>query len=131
MTARCNFGTLETRILRGVFIVNMNNKEGQNELCRSTKTPEEVYLISLSYERGDKYPTTYVSTTGGTTPSSTTGGAFQIKREPVGAIRGGYLNSRQRGRGSYRGRPGHHKETGDATIANNLTLPQNTWQDIR
>ena len=43
LAARCNFGALETRILRDVFIVNMNNREAQNELCRSTKTPEEVY----------------------------------------------------------------------------------------
>ena len=36
-------------------------------------------------ERGHKYAKRYVSTTGGTTPSSTTGGAFQIKTELVGA----------------------------------------------
>ena len=33
--------------------MNMNNREAQNELCRSTsrstKTPEEVYRIALSY----------------------------------------------------------------------------------
>ena len=51
LAARCNFGTLEDRILRDVFIVNMNNCDAQKELCRSTKTPEEVYRIALSYER--------------------------------------------------------------------------------
>ena len=30
LAARCNFGTLETRILRDVFIVNKNNREAQN-----------------------------------------------------------------------------------------------------
>ena len=30
LAARCNFGTLETRILRDVFIVNMNIREAQN-----------------------------------------------------------------------------------------------------
>ena len=106
LAARCNFGALETRILRDVFIVNMNNREAQNELCRSTKTPEEVYRIALSYERGYKYAKSYGSITGGATTSGTTGGtgAFQIKTEPVGAIRGGYRNNRQRGRGSFRGR---------------------------
>ena len=106
LAARCNFGTLETRILRDVFIVNMNNREAQNELCRSTKTPEEVYRIALSYERGYKYAKSYGSATGGATTSGTTGGngAFQIKTEPVGTIRGGYRNNRQRGRGSFRGR---------------------------
>ena len=105
LAARCNFGTLETRILRDVFIVNMNNREAQNGLCRSTKTPEEVYRIALSYERGYKYAKSYGSATGGATTSGTTGGtgAFQIKTEPVGTIRGGYRNNRQRGRGSFRG----------------------------
>ena len=105
LAARCNFGALETRILRDVFIVNMNNREAQNELCRSTKTPEEVYRIALSYERGFKYAKSYGSITGGGTSGNAGGaGAFQIKTEPVGAIRGGYRNNRQRGRGSFRGR---------------------------
>ena len=69
LAARCNFGDLETRILRDVFSENKNNREAQNEMCRSTKTPGEVYRIALSYERGDKYAQTYVSTTGGTTAS--------------------------------------------------------------
>ena len=54
LAARCNFRTLEDRILRDVFIVNMNNPEEKKELRRSTKTPEEVYRIALSYERGNK-----------------------------------------------------------------------------
>ena len=33
LAARGNFGTLETRILRDVFIVNINDREAQNELC--------------------------------------------------------------------------------------------------
>ena len=49
-----SFGTLESRVLRDVFIVNMTNREAQNELCRATKTPEEAYWIALSYARGDK-----------------------------------------------------------------------------
>ena len=63
--------------------MNVNNREAQNELCRSTKTPEEVYLIALSYERGYKYAKSYGSATGSATTSGTTGGtgAFQIKPE--------------------------------------------------
>ena len=72
LTARCNIGALETRILRDVFIVNLNNREAQNELCRSTKTPEEVYRVALSYEREYKYAETYGSTTGGASTSGTT-----------------------------------------------------------
>ena len=84
----------------------MNNREAQNELCRSTKTPEEVYRIALLYEYGCKYAKSYGSATGGATTSGTTGGtgAFQIKTEPVGTIRGGYRKNRQRCRGSLRGR---------------------------
>ena len=82
----------------------MNNREAQNELCRSTKTPEEVYRIALSYERGYKYAKSYGLVTGGGTSGTAGGaGAFQIKTEPVGTIRGGYRNNRQ-GRGSFRGR---------------------------
>ena len=43
----------------------MNNREAQNELCRSNKTPEEVYRIALSYEQGDKYANSYVATSAG------------------------------------------------------------------
>ena len=106
LAARCNFGALETRFLRDIFIVNNNNREAQNELCRSTRTPDEVCCIAFSYERGYNYAKSYSSTTGGATTSGTTGvaGAFQIKTVPVGTIRRGYRNSRQRARGSFRGR---------------------------
>ena len=87
LAARCNFGTLEDRILRDVFIVNMNNRKAQKELCRSTKTPEEVYRIALSYERGNKYASSYVATGSvGAQGSSSGGGGIQIKSEPVGTI---------------------------------------------
>ena len=132
LAARCNFGTLEARILRDVFIVN-NNREAQNELCRLTKTPEEVYRIALSYQRGYKYAKSYGLVTGGGT-SGTAGGAglFQIKTEPVGTIRGGYRNNRQRGRGSFRGRAemrGVFLE--DALIVINPVLPRNTLQLVQ
>ena len=105
LAARCNFGALEDRILRDVFIVNMNNRDAQKELCRSMKTPEEVYRIALSYERGNKYASSYVATGPvGAPGSSSGGGGIQIKSEPVGIIRGGYRNNRARGRGSYQGR---------------------------
>ena len=76
----------------------------------------------------------YGSITGGATTSGTTGGtrAFQIKTEPVGAIRGGYRNTRQRGRGSFRGRAemrGVILE--DAIIVTNPILPRNTSQLVQ
>ena len=101
LAARSNFWNVGDSILRDVFIVNMNNREAQNELCRSTKTPEEVYRFALLYESGYHHAKSYGSATGGATTSGTTGGngAFQIKTESVGTIRGGYRNNRQRGRG--------------------------------
>ena len=96
-------------MLRDVFIVNMSNKEAQTELCRSTKTPDEVYRIALSYERGDKYAKSYKVPGGGLTTAPA--GSLQIKAEPISAIRGGYRRPFQRGgcgfaRGGTRGRGG-------------------------
>ena len=130
LAARCNLGALETRILRDVFIVNMNNREAQNELCRSTKTPEEVYRIALSSERRYKYAKSYGSTTEGATTSGTTSGtgASQIKTEPVGTIRGGYRNSRQRGRGSFRERA--HMRGGASKRCYNCDQPNFTPEHL-
>ena len=109
LVARCSLGALERRLLRDVFIVNMSNKEAQTELCRSTKTPDEVYRIALSYERCDKYAKSYKVSGGGLTAAPT--GSLQIKAEPISAIRGGYRRPFQRGgrgfgRGGTRGRGG-------------------------
>ena len=95
LAARCSLGALERRVLRDVFIVNMSNKEAQTELCRSTKTPDEVYRIALSYERGDKYAKSYKVSDGGLTAAPA--GSLQIKAEPISAIRGGYRRPFQRG----------------------------------
>ena len=65
------------------MIVNMSDKEAHTELCRSTKTPDEVYRIALSYERRDKY----AKVSGGWLAAAPAG-ALQIKTEPVSAIRG-------------------------------------------
>ena len=39
--------------------MNMTNKEAQTELCKSTKAPDEVCKIALSYETGAKYAKSY------------------------------------------------------------------------
>ena len=88
--------------MRDVFIVNMSNKEAQTELCRSTKTPDEVYRVSFAYERGDKYAKTYKLSGGGL--AAATAGALQKKTEPISTIRGGYRQPfQQGGRGFGRG----------------------------
>ena len=108
IAARCLLGALERRVLRDVFIVNMSNKEAQTEHCRSTKTPDEVYRIALTYERGDNYAKSY-KVSGGGALAAAPAGSLQIKAEPIIAIRGGYLRPFQRGgrgfgRGGTRGR---------------------------
>ena len=57
----------------------MNKREAQSGLCRSTKTPEEVYRNAFSYEPGYTYANSYGLTTGGATTSGTTGGAKRSK----------------------------------------------------
>ena len=134
LAARCNFGTLEDRILRDVFIVNMNNREAHKELCRSTKTPEEVYRIALSYERGNKYASSYVATGSvGAQGSSSRCGGIQIKSEPVGIIRRGYRTIAQGAGAHTKGEDRIEVEiltiTTDAITAINKISPENIWTD--
>ena len=108
LATRCNLGTLERRILSDVFKVNMNSKDSQTEICRSRKTPHDVYKIALSYERGDKYAKSYKGSGGGLKTAS--GSALQIKAELISSIRGGYQRPFQRGsRGTFGGK---HKKPG-------------------
>ena len=84
-------GTLKRRVLRDVFIVNTSNKEAQAELCRSTKTPDEVYRIALSNERVDQCAKSYRMARQRSRHSA--GGAIAIKngtgkRNPRGEIAG-------------------------------------------
>ena len=53
LAERCDFANAAENI-RETFIMNMHEPECQRELSRSTKSPEEVYQIALSYERGER-----------------------------------------------------------------------------
>ena len=88
LAARCSQGTLERRILRDNFFVNMTNKKAKIELCRATKTPDEIYEIALSYEKGDKYAKSYKFTKGGLTPAPA--GAVYIRAKTNNSIEGGF-----------------------------------------
>ena len=111
MAARCNLGTQERKRVRDMLIINMRNRDAQNELCRETKTPEEALRIAMSYERGDKYAKTYKGVASGSTGAvyPSPGGSLQIKTEPISNIRG------SRGRGMPRGR-GHYSNRGGGRI---------------
>ena len=89
LAGRCDFANAAENV-RDFFIMNMRESDCQRELSRSTKLPEEVYRIALSYERGER---AYKSYTGKPTSSAP---AISIKQEPVNNIR--------RGQGFFRGR---------------------------
>ena len=78
--------------------MNMRESDCQRELSLSTKLPEEVYRIALSYERGER---SYKSNTGKPASSAP---QITINQEPVSNIRRGqeYFRGRARGgRGGY------------------------------
>ena len=100
LAAICSLGTLERRILRDVFIVNMTNKEAQTKIYRSTKTPYEVYKIALSYEWGNKYAKSYKITGGGLHARR----CLTSKGRTHRSIRGGFRRPSQRGsKGLFQG----------------------------
>ena len=98
------FWSLGGSYSKGCIHYQYDNREAQKELCNSTKSPEEVYRIPLTYKRGNKYATSYVTTRSLRNQGSSSGGGIQIKSEPVGTIRGGNRNNCARSRGSYQGR---------------------------
>ena len=96
LAGRCDFANAAENV-RDIFIMNMRESDCQRELSRSTKLPEEVYRIALSYERGER---AYKSYTG--KPTSTAP-AISIKQEPVNNIRRGQGFFQGRGRGGRGG----------------------------
>ena len=83
--------------VRDIFIMNIKESDCQRELSRSTKTPEEVYRIALSYERGDKAYESYMGKRAESAPY------INIKQEQVGNIRretGCFRNRGSGGRGT-------------------------------
>ena len=76
-----------------IFIMNMRESDCQRELSRSTKLPEEVHRIALSYERGERAYKSYTGKPASSAP------AISIKQEPVNNIRRGQGFFRGRGRG--------------------------------
>ena len=95
---------------RVIFIMNMRESDYQRELSRSTKLPEEVYRIALSYERGERAYKSYTGKPASSTPPIT------IKQEPVSNIRRGQGYFRGRARG---GRGGYTQGSGSGGGGNN------------
>ena len=97
LDGRCDFANAAENI-RDIFIMNMRECECQRELSRSTKLPEEVHRIALSYERGERAYKAYTGNSASSAPQ------ISIKQEPVNKIRRGqgYFWGRERGgRGGY------------------------------
>ena len=85
----------------------MRESDCQRELSRSTKLPEEVYRIALSYERAYK---SYTGKPASSAPPIT------IKQEPVNNIRRGQEFCRGRARG---GRGGYTQGSSSGGSGNN------------
>ena len=109
LAGRCDFAKAAENI-RDIFIMNMRESDCQRELSRSTKLPEEVYRIALSYERGERAYKSYTGKPASTEPS------ISIKQEPVNNIRRGQEFSRGRGRG---GRGGYTQGSSSGGSGNN------------
>ena len=98
LAGRCDFANAAENV-RDIFIMNMRESDCQRELSRSTKLPEEVYRIALSYERGERAykfePPYHMNVVSAHTIS--------LKQEPVNNIRRGQGFFRGQGRGGRGG----------------------------
>ena len=91
LAGRCDFANAAENV-RDIFIMNMRESDCQRELSRSTKLPEEVYRIALSFERGERAYKSYAGKPASSAPVNS------IKQEPVNNIRRGQEFFRRRGR---------------------------------
>ena len=128
LAGRCDFANAAENV-RDIFIMNMRESDCQRELSRSTKLPEEVYRIALSYERGERAYKSYTGKPASTAP------AISIKQEPVNNIRRGQGFFRGRGRGGVEDTPkdqvvGEAAITVGVIIATHQILPLNTLQAV-
>ena len=97
LAGRCDFANAAENI-RDIFILNMRVPKCQRELSRSTKLPEEVYRIALSYERGERANKAYPAKPASSAPQ------ISVKQEPVNNIRRGqgyFQDGARGGRGRY------------------------------
>ena len=109
LVGRCDFANAAENVC-DIFIMNMRESDCQRKLSRSTKLPEEVYRIALSYERGERAYKSYTGKPASTAP------AISIKQEPVNNIRRGHGFFRSRG---YRGRGGYTQGSNSGGSSNN------------
>ena len=109
LAGRCDFANAAKNV-RDIFIMNMRESDCQRELSQSTKLPEEVYRIALSYERGERAYKSYTGKPVSTAP------AISIKQEPVNNIRRGQGFFRGPGRG---GRGGYTQGSSSGGSGNN------------
>ena len=68
LASRCDFANAAENV-RDIFIMDMRESKWQRELSQSTKLPEEVYRIALSYERGERAYKSYTEKPASTAPS--------------------------------------------------------------
>ena len=87
--ARSELGTLESEIVRDLFISKMKNMTLQDTLTFKTLDPEEVLKRAIKFEHSKlttmAFQKTIAAATGGTSNNHTLG--VRIKQEPVMAVR--------------------------------------------
>ena len=87
--ARSELGTLESEIVRDLFISKMKNMKLQVTLTFDTLDPEEVLKRAIKFEHSKlttmAFQKTNAAATGGTINNYTSG--VSIKQEPVMAVR--------------------------------------------
>ena len=97
LAGKCDFANAAEKI-RDNFFINLRESDCQKELSRSTKLPEEIYRIALSYERSECAYKSYTGKPALSAPQIT------IDQEPVSNIRREQRYFRGRaggGRGGY------------------------------
>ena len=115
LAGRCDFANAAENV-RDFFIMNMRESDCQRELSRSTKLPEEVYRIALSYERGERAYKSYTGKPASSAP------AISIQQEPVNNIRRGRGFFRGRGRAGRGGYTQGSSSSGEAEITVEVTI---------
>ena len=86
----CELGTLQSSLVKDLFVAKMNHKELQMKFCREKTSPEDVLKDIIIYERGASDSSTFQNVA--KLPPS------HIKQEPIFAV-----DKQSRGRTTKRG----------------------------
>ena len=111
--ARSELGTLESEIVRDLFISKMKNMTLQDTLTFETLDPEEVLKRAINFEHSKlttmAFHNTNAAATGGTSNNYKSG--VRIKQEPVMAVRNSSGTTKNQNRRETNKRQNNHKNS--------------------